>query len=292
MSSTVVPPHVLPHDVHEAVFRLVVVSVLVMLRRQYYTQPRQDPPKQHHARSAVVNGEGLLQQMPTSVQHLICAHLSPCDLMSLGQACSELRQAACDEQLWRALFEKRFAWVEAEVARPMAEDALEMPWRLRYWLWNRTWRQRVLHAQSDIWDRDPKLLIHGRFYRIAGLINIHPGGAELLGGAMKLRRDVADLFDVAGHPPRAFTLLESLCVSELDATAEMSALLGDSGLTGAAHRHGMRPSGQWPRRQRDPADAAVGAQHSEHHSAASRRAWRENVPLHDTGALLGLTACC
>lgn len=163
-----------------------------------------------------------LSDLPAGAHTCVCAFLGAADLNALAATSRELREAATDERLWAALDEARFGGVRRQIATAANADraaptaAPALPSRLRYWSWQQTWRTRVLASQhGDIWSADPMLLVHGRFLRAKGLINDHPGGAELLGGAMRLGRDVGDLFEMAGHAAKARHMLATLEVVEL-----------------------------------------------------------------------------
>lgn len=211
--------------------RLLLVSALYVLRRLSGAPAagagRANPPARAiaappaaRARSAGAGGSSL-SGLPSAIHAHICSYLGATDLQSLALASVELREAATFPQLWRALLAARFG----AVARFLGdEEALlragSAPWRLRYWQWERSWRQRVLATHRDIWSVRPVLLVHGRFFRVEKLLNEHPGGAELLGAAMQLGRDVGDIFDVAAHPPRARELLARLEATELSVPPE------------------------------------------------------------------------
>jgi hypothetical protein len=211
----------------ETAVRLLVVSFLLVLRRQYIqgtfasavTKRHVGPPPQAHV-SRVSDGRPRsdailsLQDLPASIQTHICAFLCAPELNALACTSLELREAATDERLWQQLFGRRFGSVLRCLHDESSADA-GLPWRLRYWTWERSWRERVLSRHNNIWAPDPKLLVHGRFLRVSQLLNDHPGGAELLGNAMALGRDVGDIFDFVAHPPRAVALLDKLAVAEL-----------------------------------------------------------------------------
>jgi hypothetical protein len=160
----------------------------------------------------------------------VCTCLGAPDLRSLACTSRELRDTANDEHLWAALFERRFGAVRQYLGEQECSldinGANGVPWRLRYWSWEYTWRERVVSAHHDIWAPHPTLLVHGHFLKVEQLINEHPGGAELLGNAMGLGRDVGDLFDIAAHPPRALARLRELTVPDLEVPAQHEPLLG------------------------------------------------------------------
>ncbi|KAJ1626669.1 hypothetical protein T492DRAFT_1030742 [Pavlovales sp. CCMP2436] len=205
----------------ETAVRLLIVSLLVILRRQYQqgTVKRDaGPPPQAHV-SRMSDGrlccDASLQGLPSSLQLTICTFLSAPQLSALAATSLELRVAATDEHLWQQLFACRFDAVLRYLPSLDSDADACLPWRVRYWLWERSWRERVLSQKRDIWAPDPMLLVHGRFVRVSQLLNDHPGGPQLLGDAMALGRDVADIFDFVAHPPRAHALLDKLHCAEL-----------------------------------------------------------------------------
>mmetsp|Transcript_3388 Transcript_3388/g.9685 ORF Transcript_3388/g.9685 Transcript_3388/m.9685 type:complete len:336 (-) Transcript_3388:325-1332(-) len=270
--------------------RIIVLGVLVMLRRQYQhtaagkaeltrTAPQSAKHRRRGTTCASPSTKGLsgdaaafalpLQELPAPLLQHICLFLGADTLTTLACSCSELREAATDDRLWHGLFQKRFPLA----LRRLAEHhmgSLDLPWRYRYWAWERSWRQQVLRTQEDIWGSDPQLLLHGRFYRVAQLINEHPGGAELLDSAMRLRRDAGDLFDFAGHPPRAWKMLEKLCVEELQVPDEHEPLLGCSPAAGAGRAHAVSESGRPEARTVSPPHSAAGRTEHAWHVGAQR----------------------
>lgn len=237
--------------------RLLVVSLLYVLHRHFQHGTfssatvdagvaKRGPPPSVHVAVRSGGGGGLacgagagcapsLRSLPSSIHSHICAFLGADDLQALASTCAELREAATDDRQWAELFGMRFGAVSRYTVSLGGEDAQDppMPWRFAYWAWERTWRERVLRVQGDIWGPNPQLLVHGRFLRLEQLINDHPGGAELLGNAMRLKRDVGDLFEFAAHPPRARELLTKLEVPELSVPAEHAPLLPRARMAGA-----------------------------------------------------------
>jgi len=143
-----------------------------------------------------------LLRLPGDLLLAVLQRLEPGDLVcSVSRVCRALRDAAGDNDLWRAVLETRYAPLLREVfggAAPPPTGACS--WRAHYFGFRNSWMGHALESAGRV-----VMTVGGAVYDVTAFLDAHPGGAELLSAAAGT--DASAVFEAVGHSPNARTIL-------------------------------------------------------------------------------------
>lgn len=175
--------------------------------------PFEQPPPATEPPYAAV---GLAEALPDDVLLTCLRHCGARTLVSVACTCSTLRRAADSDELWLALFARRFGCIVAEV--PLGTSAAPAGGQRAkdfYFAFGATWMRAAMHTSGRV-----LLRLEQRVVDVTDFVDDHPGDPELLTGSAGC--DVAEAFEYVEHSVHARRMLERLRRPELELPYEGS----------------------------------------------------------------------